>query len=156
MKAVITTDSISLLPLRGRHLPFTRPRAATLSVVIAAYTIIWGNFADIHNNNLFNGCPGTWQKHEKTYHNPNFTSCRTAHSPRRPVGGRILRVFQGVGGDAHFFLAFQINLRRVEAVTLLGLRVVRFRYTECFRPFVVLRRGVAMVVLDSLCVLFHL
>ena len=68
----------------------------------------------------------------------------------------IFRVFQGVGGDAHFFLAFQINLRRVEAVTLLGLRVVRFRYTECFRPFVVLRRGVAMVVLDSLCVLFHL
>ena len=32
MKAVIATDSISLLPLRGRHLPFTRPRAATLSV----------------------------------------------------------------------------------------------------------------------------
>ena len=31
MKAVIATDSISLLPLRGRHLPFTRPRAATLS-----------------------------------------------------------------------------------------------------------------------------
>ena len=34
MKAVIATDSISLLPLRGRHLPFTRPRAATLSVAI--------------------------------------------------------------------------------------------------------------------------
>ena len=33
MKAVIATDSISLLPLRGRHLPFTRPRAATLSVL---------------------------------------------------------------------------------------------------------------------------
>ena len=32
MKAVIATDSISLLPLRGRHHPFTRPRAATLSV----------------------------------------------------------------------------------------------------------------------------
>ncbi len=63
MKAVIATDSISLLPLRGRHHPFTRPRAATLgrhhpftrpraatlSVVIAAYTIIWVNFADNHN-----------------------------------------------------------------------------------------------------------
>ena len=48
MKAVITTDSISLLPLRGRHHPFTRPRAATLSVAIIAYTIIWGNFADNH------------------------------------------------------------------------------------------------------------
>ena len=48
MKAVIATDSISLLPLRGRHHPFTRPRAATL-VVIAAYTIIWVNFADNHN-----------------------------------------------------------------------------------------------------------
>ena len=35
--AVIATDSISLLPLRGRHLPFTRPRAATLSVAITAY-----------------------------------------------------------------------------------------------------------------------
>ena len=48
MKAVIATDSISLLPLRGRHHPFTftRPRAATLSVAITAYTIIWGNFAD--------------------------------------------------------------------------------------------------------------
>ena len=46
MKAVIATDSISLLPLRGRHHPFTRPRAATLSVAITAYTIIWGNFAE--------------------------------------------------------------------------------------------------------------
>ena len=34
---IIATDSISLLPLRGRHLPFTRPRAATLSVAITAY-----------------------------------------------------------------------------------------------------------------------
>ena len=42
MKAVIATDSISLLPLRGRHHPFTRPRAATLSVAITAYTIIFG------------------------------------------------------------------------------------------------------------------
>ena len=42
MKAVIATDSISLLPLRGRHLPFTRPRAATLSVAITAYTITFG------------------------------------------------------------------------------------------------------------------
>ena len=41
MKAVITTDSISLLPLRGRHLPFTRPRAATLSVAITAYIIMF-------------------------------------------------------------------------------------------------------------------
>ena len=41
MKVVITTDSISLLPLRGRHLPFTRPRAATLSVAISMHTIIW-------------------------------------------------------------------------------------------------------------------
>ena len=47
MKAVIATDSTSLL-LRGRHHPFTRPRAATLSVAITAYTIIWGNFADNH------------------------------------------------------------------------------------------------------------
>ncbi|MBO8465686.1 MAG: hypothetical protein IAB93_06800 [Bacteroidetes bacterium] len=31
MKAVIATDSKSLLLLRGRHHPFTRPRAATLS-----------------------------------------------------------------------------------------------------------------------------
>ena len=36
------TDSISLLPLRGRHHPFTRPRAATLSVAITAYTITFG------------------------------------------------------------------------------------------------------------------
>ena len=42
MKAVIATDSISLLPLCGRHLPFTRPRAATLSVAITAYTITFG------------------------------------------------------------------------------------------------------------------
>ena len=40
MKAVIVTDSISLLPLRGRHHPFTRPRAATLSVAITAYTML--------------------------------------------------------------------------------------------------------------------
>ena len=39
MKAVIATDSISLLPLRGRHLPFTRPRAATLSAVRGNYCI---------------------------------------------------------------------------------------------------------------------
>ncbi len=44
MKAVIATDSISLLPLRGRHLPFTRPRAATLSGIHHAL----GNFADNH------------------------------------------------------------------------------------------------------------
>ena len=42
MKAVIATESISLLPLRGRHHPFTRPRAATLSVAITAYTFIFG------------------------------------------------------------------------------------------------------------------
>ena len=46
MKAVIATDSISLLPLRGGHHPFTRPQAVTLSVAIIAYTIILGNFAD--------------------------------------------------------------------------------------------------------------
>ena len=40
MKTVIVTDSISLLPLRGRHYPFTRPRAATLSVAITAYTML--------------------------------------------------------------------------------------------------------------------
>ena len=47
MKAVIATDSISLLPLRGRHHPFTRPRAATLSI----HNHIWDNFAD--NSNIF-------------------------------------------------------------------------------------------------------
>ena len=31
MKAVIATDSISLLPLRGRHHPFTRPLPPTAS-----------------------------------------------------------------------------------------------------------------------------
>ena len=90
----------------------------------------------------------------------------TAYRPRNGIGVAgfvathhpvvVLRVFQGFGGDTNFFQALPINLRRVEAVALLGFRVVRFRYMECFRPFVALRRGVAVVVLDSLCVLFHL
>ena len=73
MKAVITTDSISLrsrkmlftfecppdiLINRSRPVheanPFTRPRAATLSVAITSYTIIWGNFADNHINDSHN------------------------------------------------------------------------------------------------------
>ena len=88
------------------------------------------------------------------YRSRNSISVAGFVATHHPV--EVLRVFQGVGGDAHFFQAFPINLRRVEAVALLGFRVVRFRYTECFRPFVALRRGVAVVVLDSLCVLFHL
>ena len=53
MKAVIATDSISLLPLRGRHLPFTRPRAATLSVAI---TII--NFIIMDKNSIISFIAG--------------------------------------------------------------------------------------------------
>ena len=39
MDALTATDSKSLLPLRGRHHPFTRPRAATLSVAVNASII---------------------------------------------------------------------------------------------------------------------
>ena len=90
----------------------------------------------------------------------------TAYTARNSVGVaglvathypvEVLRVFQGFGSYTDFFQALPVNLRRVEAVALLGFRVVRFRYTECFHLFVTLRRGVAVVILDSLRVLFHL
>ena len=41
MDELTATDSKSLLPLRGRHHPFTRPRAATLSVAVNASIIIF-------------------------------------------------------------------------------------------------------------------
>ena len=52
MKAVIATDSKSLLPLRGRHHPFTRPRAATLSPPVHEATgghAVRGNYCT-HNH----------------------------------------------------------------------------------------------------------
>ena len=55
MKAVIATDSISLLPLRGRHLPFTRPRAATLSGVILRIII---NFIIMDKNSIISFIAG--------------------------------------------------------------------------------------------------
>ena len=41
MEALTAPESKSLLPQSGRHLPFTRPRAATLSGAVNASIIIF-------------------------------------------------------------------------------------------------------------------
>ena len=88
-----------------------------------------------------------------------------AHRPRNGVGVaglvathhpvEVLRVFQGVGGDADFFQVLPVDFCRVEAVALLELVEVGLRNSKHFSPLAVLRRGVAVVVLDYLCVLLH-
>ncbi len=64
----------------------------------------------------------------------------------------VLRVFQGVGGDADFFQVLPVDFCRVEAVALLELVEVGLRNSKHFSPLVTLRCGVAVVVLDCLCV----
>ena len=85
-----------------------------------------------------------------------------AHRPRNGVGisglvathhpVEVLRVFQGVGGDADFFQVLPVDFCRVEAVTLLELVEVGLRNSKHFSPLVALRCRVAVVVLDCLCV----
>ena len=88
-----------------------------------------------------------------------------AHRPRNGVGVaglvathhpvEVLRVFQGVGGDADFFQVLPVDFCRVEAVALLELVEVGLRHSKHFSQLVALRGRVAVVVLDCLCVLLH-
>ena len=89
---------------------------------------------------------------------------KAAHRSRNGVGVtglvathhtvEVFRVFQGVGGDADFFQVLPVDFCRVEAVALLELVKVWLRHSKHFRSFAALRGRVAVIVLDSSCLLF--
>ena len=58
-------------------------------------------------------------------------------------------------GNADFLQVLSVDFSRVETVVLPAPVIVGIRNSQHFRPSVALRRGIAVVVLDSFCVLFR-
>ena len=67
----------------------------------------------------------------------------------------VLRVFQRIGSNADFLQVLPVDFCRIETVVLSAPVTVRLRNSQRFHPSVALRRGVAVVFLNSPCVLFR-
>ena len=92
-------------------------------------------------------------KVEAAYRSRNGIGVAGFVATHHPV--EILCVFQSVGGNADFLQVLPVDFSRVETVVLPAPVIVGIRNSQRFRPSVALRRGVAVVVLDSFCVLFR-